>query len=123
MCSLRLFCWKIPEGKTVLTKDNPIYAAAQTLSSNLEDEIARLKDVDQLDDFERRTKSLTALSKAVQTFNVFVEHLKSNPKDEDGSIGSAVEFREELARRINALVDIAIAGANENPSAIKGVRS
>ncbi len=88
-----------------MAEENPIYAAAETLSRNLDQEIKNLKEVGPLQDFERRTKSLTAMSKAVQTFNEFVRELKSNSKDDDGSIESAMEFREELAQRIKTLVE------------------
>ena len=88
-----------------MTEENPVFAAAQTLSKNLQQEINKLKDVDQLHDFERRTKSLTAMSKAVQAFNELIQELKSNSKEDDGTIESVVEFRDELAQRIKTLVD------------------
>jgi len=88
-----------------VAEENPIYSAAKTLSKNLQQEIKNLKDVGLLDDFERRTKSLTAMSKAVQTFNEFVQVYKSNSKGDDGSIESVVEFRQELAKRIRAFVE------------------
>ncbi|MCF6320990.1 MAG: hypothetical protein L3J32_04390 [Rhizobiaceae bacterium] len=87
-----------------MPNDNSIYDAAQTLSKILRLEISNLKGISQVQDFERRTKSLTAMSKAVQAFNEFAQQLKSNSKDDDGSIGSVVEFRQELARRIRGLV-------------------
>ena len=88
-----------------MADENPIYAAAETLSNYLNEEIGNLKDVSKLDDFERRTKSLTAMSKAIQTFNEFVREIRSNSKDDDGSIESVMEFREELAHRIRTLVE------------------
>ena len=85
--------------------ENPILAAAASLSKILDEEIENLQKFEELDNFALRSKTLTSMSKAVQSFHELVKQYQLDPKEDDGTIESDDDFRAKLAQTIGNLVE------------------
>ena len=64
-----------------MSDENPILAAALRLSNSLDNEIENLQNIEELENFAARSKTLTSMSKAVQSFHELVKQYHLDLKE------------------------------------------